>query len=248
MKKNHFIMPYFGNKRNEVKEIYEKISPIIDDIKTIIEPFCGSCALSFYISTLHPKKFHYILNDNNKFLIDLLEIIKDDDKLKILCDKLNEFSKDLTKEKYTEIIKNHKTDIYSWFYGNTVFNIRPYLYPQGRTIKNDFQKIFLNHPFINFLKTENITLKCIDAKDIIIEYKDDIKCLLFLDPPYLMSSNDFYNNKDVNIYEWLCNNNLNDFKSKFLLCLEDVWIIKLLFEKNIKSSYSKTYQTTKKKN
>ena len=71
--KNHFFMPYFGNKRQEVEKIYEEIKEDLlnDEIKTIIEPYCGSSSISYYISTLHPKRFKYILNDNNKKLIEL---------------------------------------------------------------------------------------------------------------------------------------------------------------------------------
>ena len=68
--KNHFLLPYSGNKRNEVENIYNTTKDIYkyEDIKTIVEPFCGSCAYSYYISTLYPKKYKYILNDNDKFL------------------------------------------------------------------------------------------------------------------------------------------------------------------------------------
>ena len=31
-----------------------------------------------------------------------------------------------------------------------------------------------------------------------------------------------------------------------LICLENTWIIKLLFQNNIKNEYEKKYQTTKK--
>ena len=64
--KNHFFIPYFGNKRKETPLIYEKTKHELNDITTIIEPFCGSCAFSYYISLQHPKKYKYILNDNNK--------------------------------------------------------------------------------------------------------------------------------------------------------------------------------------
>ena len=82
--KNHFFHSYFGNKREEVETIYNNIN--LDNIDTIIEPFCGSCALSFYISTLHPNKYKYVLNDNDKNLTELLKITQD----KIKFDKFAE--------------------------------------------------------------------------------------------------------------------------------------------------------------
>ena len=72
--KNHFIFPYAGNKREEVERIYEKID--LTNITTIIEPFCGTSAMSLYISLKNPKIYKYILNDNNTFLTELYMILK----------------------------------------------------------------------------------------------------------------------------------------------------------------------------
>ena len=76
--KNHFYMSYAGNKRNEVKDIYNHID--FENITTIIEPFCGSCAMSYYIST-QKQGLKYIFNDNNKYLKEMYEIIIDDNKI-----------------------------------------------------------------------------------------------------------------------------------------------------------------------
>ena len=45
---NHFYIAYSGNKRKEMTNLY----PYLDftNITTIIEPYAGSCAISFYIS------------------------------------------------------------------------------------------------------------------------------------------------------------------------------------------------------
>jgi site-specific DNA-adenine methylase len=95
MKKTHFPLGYFGNKREEVERIYKTIKDELKNIKYIVEPFCGTSALSYYISTKHPKKFTYILNDNNKLLIEFYEILKDDDKTNELIEKLNKFFSDI---------------------------------------------------------------------------------------------------------------------------------------------------------
>ena len=42
--KNHFVMSYVGNKRNEL-DFLDNIN--LDNIKYCVEPFCGSCAFSF---------------------------------------------------------------------------------------------------------------------------------------------------------------------------------------------------------
>jgi hypothetical protein len=45
--KNHFFIPYSGNKRQEeVKQIYDNIE-LKPNIKYIVETYCGSSALSF---------------------------------------------------------------------------------------------------------------------------------------------------------------------------------------------------------
>ena len=56
-----------------------------------------------------------------------------------------------------------------------------------------------------------------------------------------------YLDTQVNIYEYLSNNTIDKMKATILLCLEDNWIIKLLFNKFIKSSYNKQYEVSKKK-
>ena len=62
--KNHFYMPYKGNKRQEVVRIFDEID--FEKLTTVIEPYCGSCAMSYYISTQYTG-IKYILNDNNFF-------------------------------------------------------------------------------------------------------------------------------------------------------------------------------------
>ena len=103
--KNHFITSYAGNKREECEEIYRICN--FDGITTIVEPFCGSSAISYYISLHYPSKFKYILNDNNKFLIELYKIMKDED-------LYTEFMTEI--ENKVEEVKNSKTNIKSKFH------------------------------------------------------------------------------------------------------------------------------------
>jgi site-specific DNA-adenine methylase len=244
--KNHFFMPYFGNKRNEVVKIYEVIEPRLENIEHIIEPFCGSSALSFYISSLHPKRFKYILNDNNSHLIKIYKILQDEKETDIFINELNKMLVDLDKEKYNKIAKDSKHNYLNWFFINKVYNIRPGLFPQNSTIIKNFE-IIKESKIINFLRTEKITILCDDSIKILNDYGQNKKALIFMDPPYLMSCNDFYNNKDVNIYQHLYHNKITTFTAFVILCLEDVWIIRLLFDKYIKFSYDKKYETSKKK-
>jgi site-specific DNA-adenine methylase len=245
--KNHFFMGYEGNKRQEVKQIYDEVKDNLENITTIVEPFCGSSAFSYYISTLHPKKFNYILNDNNPMLIELYKIASDDDKLQELIYKLNDITKyiDNDKERYKEIVKVN--ELPNWVYKYKVYNIRAGMFPiNPNQLKKDFD--FLKKtPIISFLKNENITFLNTDGIEVVKQYKDNIDVLIFLDPPYLASCNDFYHNKNLNIYEYLYHNKITSHTSYIVLCLEDIWIIKLLFNGFIKSIYEKDYQVTKKK-
>ena len=68
-----------------------------------------------------------------------------------------------------------------------------------------------------------------------------------MDPPYLNSCNTFYSTPTTNIYEYLNLNPIEKMKSTFILCLEDMWINRLLFKNNkFSTGYNKQYQTTKK--
>ncbi len=74
---NHFIFSYAGNKRNEFKYL-NNIIDNIDNYDTIIEPFCGSSAISFNIWLKYPNK-KFIINDNDKDLIKVYNLIKTED-------------------------------------------------------------------------------------------------------------------------------------------------------------------------
>ena len=242
--KNHFLIAYAGNKRNEVDNIYNSIKDKLDDITTIIEPFCGTSALSYYISTKHPNKFKYVLNDNNKHLVTLYKLATDETKFNKLITILNNKIKGLNKEKYDALFK--EDNFYSWFICSKIYVLRPGLFPQPpRKIITSFDGL-RDCPVIKFLRTENITFYNSDAIDIMNKYKNYKRHFIFLDPPYLMACNDFYSNKNVNIYEYLYNNKINDMKALILLCLESNWIIKLLFNGQIKQEYGKKYECSKK--
>ena len=244
--KQHFFMPYFGNKRQEVKELFNIVEPNLDDINIIVEPYCGSCAFSFYISTLYPKRFQYILNDNNVHLINIFKILQDDEKAEKFYDDLNLLMDGLDKEKYNEIAKDAKNDTLKWFLINKHFNIHPGLYPHKGGRVKDFRTI-KECKFLKFLKTENIKIFNNDALKVFEDYGNDKDVLIFMDPPYLAACNDFYDSRNINIYEYLYNHKINTFKSFIMLCLEDIWIIRLLFKDDIKSKYEKKYENSKKK-
>jgi site-specific DNA-adenine methylase len=250
--KNHFFIPYTGNKRTEVEFIYSNLN--LDDITTIIEPYCGSCAMSYYISTLHPKKFKYILNDIEKNLIELLNVAKDPKRLQELTDEINKMcfkdDKFIDKESYNKILKDNNLKTY--IIGHKFYKIRSGLYPQDRYQK---KLNFEGCPIVKFLRDENVEILNSGGLEVIEKNKNDKHTLIFNDPPYLSSSYNFYssniidnNVSNFNIYEYLYKNDMTKFNCKFYLVLEDIWIIKLLFDKfkDKTIQYNKKYETTKR--
>ena len=147
--KTHFYIHYFGNKRKKMTGLY----PYLDftNINTIVEPYAGSCAISYYIST-QKKGLTYILNDNNPYLKEMYEILIDEEKTQIFESEFNNMIKDVkTKEKYNQIIKQ-KTLI-GWLVSNKYFKLRPGLCPFING--NDTLKpiIFSTIPIVNFFET-----------------------------------------------------------------------------------------------
>jgi hypothetical protein len=240
--KNHFYMSYCGNKRNEIYNIYNLIN--FDNITTVIEPFCGSQAISYYIWQKHPD-LKFILNDNNEYLKEMYEILKDDLKTIEFEKVINEefYDKIQDKEQYLKIVK--EKNIYSWFIKNKFYNLRPGVFPCG---SSRFKKINLSSiPIRDFYKNANIEFSSLDGIFIYNQYKNNNENLLILDPPYLNSCNDFYQDTSLNIYEYLNDNDIINEQAKIFLILEDNWIIKLIFKKYIVYTYSKTYEISKKK-
>jgi len=244
--KNHFIISYAGNKRNEIENILNVSN--FENINTIIEPFCGSCAVSYSISLKYPKKFKYILNDLNDNLIELMKIMKDKKKFDDFKKKINDIIPKIkdSKEEYLKVVKNK--DIYGWFIANKYYNIRAGLYPSIESIFD--KKIDDECPIINFLRTEDVEIRNEEGTKIIEEFKNDPHNYIFLDPPYLLSCNTFYSSQYTNVYEYIYNNNILNYNCFVVCALEDMWIIRLLFNQNINENsktQNKTYQMTKTK-
>ena len=245
MNKNHFFFSYAGNKRKEFNDIYDQIKDKLDNIEIIIEPFCGTSAFSYFLSLKHPKKFRYILNDNNYFLMELYDTATKPKLLDKLINTLNEFSKDITKEKYQDIVKVDKFE--NWLYKNKIYCMRPGLFPiHTKKIKDNFEDL-KESLIISFLKNEKVELYNDEGVNIIENYKNNKKVLIFLDPPYLVSDNSFYYDSKINVYEYLSNNQINKMKAYIVLCLENNWIIQILFKDFIKSEYDKKYELSRKK-
>ena len=239
--KNHFYIAYSGNKREEVERLYEAID--FTDITTIIEPFCGSCAMSYYIST-KKEGLKYILNDNNPHLKDMYEIMVDDDKIKKFENDYNNLFIDMDKDKYKELVKQE--GVLYWFLANKYYKIRPTMYPDdGRRSKTINLKSF---PIYNFFKTNDITFLTTDGLELYKKYNNCKNNLILLDPPYINSWNKLYKSPTLNIYDYLKNNNIDNCNSYVILIVENISKIQELFSNNkILTTYNKMYKMGRQK-
>lgn len=243
--KNHFFIPYYGNKRQEVEKIYDIIKAKLVNVDYIIEPFCGSAALSYYISLLHPGKYRYVLNDNNEILVELYKLAQDEEKWdKYIDDVIVLYNTINTKEDYQRIVKMNTKEGY--MIKHKIYAIRPGLFPAGKIYGKDYLDNMKKAPILDFLRRENVIITCDDAIKIVNVYKEHEKSLLFLDPPYIDSDNTWYKAPTTNVYEYLYDNDISKMKSYIVLCLQNNWIIKLLFKGKNNITYDKRYETTHK--
>lgn len=243
---NHFIFSYLGNKRNEFKYLNNVIDDI-DNYDIIIEPFCGSSAISFNIWLKYPNK-KFILNDNNNDLMKVYNLIKNEDVETIknrLLDIKNKINND--KDVFNKICKDFKNsddkNIYEYIYFNK-FNCMNIVGTYIECKFKDFTK--QQYKFFEFIKTANITFMNNDWYDVFKEYSNNEKSLIIIDPPYLLSYNQFYKHFNTNVYEFFLNNNIKQFKTKLILILENNWIIKFIFKDEKSFIYDKKYEISKK--
>jgi len=251
-----FYFGYIGNKRQEIKYIEIYIKNLIDNgtINKIVEPFCGSSSFSYHFYKIYGDKIEYHLNDIDENLISFLNIVKKEGS-KSFFDDTNEKCKDLTKERFNNIINNRKpNDLNSWFFYNKVYNFRKGLYPDTRKYGDYDYKKYMS--LDDFFKNDKTFLYNNSYTDIFEKFKDDEKALIFLDPPYLDSFNGYYstfnkhNTDDGTIIDNtemyshigdLFNNN-----SKVLLIMNDMGLIRYVYKPYYKFSYDKNYSFSKK--
>ena len=96
---NQFLFSYSGNKDREMNQILTFI-PSLDNINIIIEPFGGSFSLIRHLYSQYPEK-KFIVNDNDKKLIDIYEAMIDPIKNENIINDIKVMMENITK------IKNH---------------------------------------------------------------------------------------------------------------------------------------------
>ena len=250
--KNHFFYPYVGNKREEVEHIYNLLD--LNNINTIVEPFCGSCAVSYYIwSQNKDKNYKYILNDLDSNLINLLKSIRNceykdiENEVNKMREEILEYENNMIEAKtiYLKHVKSGKLSGY--ILGHKYYKLRSFCFPLNELNKFNKKLDLSIAPIYDFLKNANIELYNEDANKI-IDDNDNEQSLIFLDPPYIVSCNDFYSTDTgeniCNIYEKLYYYKLKNYKSKIIICHENNWLFKILFREYLdgETEYNKNYQ------
>ena len=237
------IISRLGDKETDLKH-FKHLLPL--DVKTIIEPFGGSFAISrkfykdtnkynFHINDTDPNLF-YIYNNYQEY-IDSIDQLNDAYINKFSdnpFDKLNSFKSYVEGLEMNEHIKN---------------NIL-----QNRFIKGCMYKVVKSKNYnpdeIDILNKGKFTN--LDYLEILNEYKEDSEAFVFIDPPYLFSDNSSYysQTEDTDATEILIE--LLDFmktcKCKAMIVINRLKILEWLYKDYIKLNYKKIYQIGKKKN
>jgi hypothetical protein len=281
---SHFICTYVGNKYREFKKNYYDLIDIKDD-SIIIEPFAGSCGMSFYIwqqnkKSKTPKKLTFILNDISYTTYEIYQLYKRNTPNEIE-QKITEAAQRMKDKDVWKKVKGPGStiDIYEYIVFNKFKGPKPYMYPQTSDKREerpgwwDYKFTPLQLEFFEFIRSENVHIYNQDWKDVFDIYKDNENAIFLFDPPYIMSSNVYYddgckfniskkvvsvdktiekinkqdgNNKYQNVYEFFAEG--KKYNSTIYFILEDMWIIKLLFRNSkVIHSIDKIYALSKKK-
>jgi hypothetical protein len=248
---SHFVIPYAGNKRNEYKSIKDFIK--FDGIQNIIEPFCGTSAISFNIWLEYGDKFNYYLNDNSADINLIYNLIKNEEPDNVLL-KMNELKHIIKgKEDFLNLFSKYKNDVIKDPIDLIVLTklssqSRIGMYGgDNRKPKADYKYTNLQRQFYEFIKSPNVFFSNNEWINIYDKFKDDEETIIIFDPPYLSLCNDFYQNKSVDIYEYVFYNPIKNNKANIYFILENMWIIKLLFKDcNYLTEYEKRYEISKK--
>lgn len=242
--KNHFLFPYAGNKRQEVEKIHEYLKDKLEGVETIVEPFCGSSAMSVYLAMQYPGRFKYILNDFDEGLVELYRVMHDEARFNVFVAELNEIVKTIVnKEAY--LVATRQPGVMAFFIKNAIYSIKPGLYKTEYTPK---AYNYDDRAILHFLRTENVQITHGDGCDVLQQYQDDASCLMLVDPPYLLSDNSNYSNgcRASNIYEYCFNHSIDTMKARVVFVLADNWILRCIFKGCIRESYDKAYTMAKK--
>jgi len=187
------FVKWAGGKR----QIIDKLKKLIpDEFNTYYEPFIGGGALFFEIS---PKTA--IINDSNKELMNVYEILRDEKKFEKMCRLLNKYERKHSEKFYYEIrnidrnkkkfnkLKDFKRAARTIYLNKACFNG---LYRVNS--KNEFNVPFGKKTKVNTYEGNNLTIinDYLKSNDIIlsnIDFEESVNTakkgdFIYFDPPY----------------------------------------------------------------
>jgi site-specific DNA-adenine methylase len=246
-----------GNKTTELKLLLPIIEPQINEKSIFVEPFCGSCVVSYAIFKKNKIKFH--INDLDKNRIDFYLNMRDEEKR----NELYNIEKEIVEqgsEKYYEVIKKGiqkavMNEYIPFVISRRIHSFRIGLFP---TTKKIILKE-ISEGWVDFFQSSKISNN--DFRIIMKDYKNNENAFLYLDPPYMDSFNscysDYYNSKTYNedysvkdnteMYIFLIEY-LKTCKCKVLFSINDCALTRYIYKDYIKETYNKMYSTTLFKN
>ena len=245
MKQQYFLC-YSGNKKDEVEQIYETLD--FSGIDTVIEPFAGTSAMSYYIWKKHPT-MKFILNDNNPFFKGIFESIRSGAYVELHAEIMAIYHRvKEDKEAYKLAVKDE--GLPQMILRHKYYSIHPGLFPQenGREKKRLTPVMekwrFEDAPIFEFFRNADITFLCEDWQGV-YEANQNKQTLFLFDPPYLMSNNDYYLNRTFNVYEYFYHNKPEISRVYFII--EKLWITDILFKGWNVKEYAVKYKQSHKK-
>lgn len=244
---SHLIIRYQGNKFREYNDFKDYIN--FNNINNIIEPFCGSAAISFNIWLEHKDKFNYYINDKDISILNHFNYIKNND-IDNIINRLNIEKKEYnTQEKFKELYNSWLEDkdefkfiilnklSYFTLSKMIIYNSIQNQLWQTKTKVNKYQRLFQE-----FLRSPNVFITNDDWSICYDKFKDDEKALILFDPPYIDTNNSFYkkNCRSFDIYNQLNDIKNNKSKNYFILQKNDK-IDNLFKDWNMVVIYDKIY-------